>query len=132
MVDSGRLDAFASDTWQYTADLCLGSPLLLPVRTDKLSEESTDVGSKSKYTLSLTLITLPRGCKGGWIWCVRRATRGGGNLDVGGHLQGGVDLDRQTGFDGGAIFVRLRVCWFGEVIEMLPSRCSPRSESSTL
>ena len=56
MVDSGRLDAFASDTWQYTADLRLGSPLLLPVRTDKLSEESTDVGSKSEYTLSL------RGC----------------------------------------------------------------------
>ena len=82
MVDSGRLDAFASDTWQYTADLCLGSPLVLPVRTDKLSEESTDVGSKSKYTLSLTLITLPRGCKGG------------------------VDLVRQTGYKGGWKFGR--------------------------
>ena len=102
MVDSGRLDAFASDTWQYTADLCLGSPLLLPVRTEKLSEESTDVGSKSKYTLSLTLITPPRGCKGGsgfgvsdglqeeveiwtsvdtykggWILIVRRVSTGG-------------------------------------------------------
>ena len=38
VVDSGRLDAFASDTWQYTADLCLRSLLLLPVRTEKLSE----------------------------------------------------------------------------------------------
>ena len=30
-------------------------------------------------------------------------------MDVGGHLQGGVDFDRQTAFDGGAIIVRLRV-----------------------
>ena len=45
---------------------------------------------------SLTLITLPRGCKWGWIWCVRRATRARGKSDVGGHLQGGVDLDSKS------------------------------------
>ena len=82
MVDSGRLDAFASDTSQYTADLCLGSPFLLPVRREKLSEESTDLGAKSKYTLSLTFITPPHG------------------------LQGGVDLVRQMGYKGGWKFGR--------------------------
>ena len=113
MVDSGRLDAFASDTSQYTADLCLGSPFLLPVRREKLSEESTDVGSKSKYTLSLTLITPPMGCKeGGFgasdglqggveIWTSVDTYKGGWIL-IANHVQGGLIqcVRRATGGGG--------------------------------